>query len=198
LIWTLAVVGCAFLVFEASVWFAILLLPIFVCDLLYWMHIDAYFANGDANPGVIVQLNPTLVAVDSDLTKGIGSYLAIKIICTRLQRIDGQRPMPGMHLPTVALYFSIPKIKTPHWASFDPRPIECATADRNILNRVTASFTREQIATLETSVQLLPSLQPGLYRRFDHGWEKVPDFDPSDLLQPTFLWLSTLGAKFFP
>jgi Protein of unknown function (DUF3239) len=198
LIWTLSTVACAFLVFQASVWYAALLLPILACDLLYWLRIDNHFENGDANPGMIVQLNPTLVAVATDLTKGIGNFPAIKIVPTRLRRIDGQPLRPGMQLPTVAVYFSIANHNSARWLSFDPRPLECATADRNTLNRVMASFTREQKIHLEISVQSLPSLEPGLYRRFEQGWQKVVDFSPSDILIPPFLWLGMLGAKFFP
>jgi len=198
LIWTFALLGCALLVFQLSVWFAFLLLPLFACELLHWMRVDNHFFNGDVNPGVIIQLNPTLIAVATDLRKGIGNYPAIKIIRTNLRRINNEPPTMGRALPTVALYFSIPNDKSPHWASFDPRPLESATADQNTLKRWMETFTVEQIAALYASIALLPSNEPGLYRFLDSHWQKVPDFDPSDILQPTFLWLSTLGAKFFP
>ena len=198
LIWTFALLAGALLFFQISLWLGFLLVPIFVCDLLYWMHIDNHFYNGDVNPGVIIQLDPILIAVATDLRKGFGSYPAIKIIRTRLRRINNEPPRMGQILPTVASYFSIPNVKSPHWASFDPRPLESATTDENTLKRLMATFTVEQITTLYASIALLPSNEPGLYRFLDRRWQKVPDFDPSDILQPIFLWISTVSAIFFP
>jgi hypothetical protein len=140
---------------------------------LYLIRIKEFFKHGDANPGIVVQLNPTLVAVLTDLTRGVGCYPAIKVFRTRLRKSMGQPLALGTFLPTISLYRAAAERDCPHWEDFDPRPLECATADRKSLDRVMGSFTEEQFRRLESAVQSLPEVAPGLYKLSKRGWEKA-------------------------
>ncbi|MEI6193118.1 MAG: DUF3239 domain-containing protein [Verrucomicrobiota bacterium] len=99
-----------------SLWFLFLLMPVLVLNVLYWIRIKEFFAKGDANPGIIIQLNPVLIAVATDLVQHSGSYPAIKVISTQLKSFMGQPPQVGMAVPTVALYYRPLDKNCPHWA----------------------------------------------------------------------------------
>ncbi len=163
LIWILLLGGSAFFVLRISIWFLLLLLPVLGFKVLYWIRIREFFAHGDANPGIVLDTNPTLVAVRTDLTKGVGSYPAIKVFRTRLSWMMGQRAQAGTRLPTVALYTRSTDANCPHWADFDPRPLECATRRLDTLQRVMASFPEAEWQQLEAGIQTLPGNKPGLY-----------------------------------
>ena len=174
----------AFLVAKVSLWFLILLFPVLAFGFLYWIRIKEFFARGDANPGVVIQLDPTLVAVATDLSHSGGSYPAIKVFRTRLRWIMGEKVGLGTRLPTVALYTSSLDPKCPHWADFDPRPLECATGNRRVLNRVMHSFLERDWQRLEASVQRLPVAQPGLYQL--RAWPKLPDIPAEHISEDEF------------
>jgi hypothetical protein len=85
-----------FLTLGVSLWFLALLVPVLFYNGRYWIRLKEFFRSGDANPGIVIQLNPTLVAVATDLTQGFGSYPAVKVIPARLNRMMGEQPKPGM------------------------------------------------------------------------------------------------------
>src|SRR5579871_1683077 len=64
----------------------VLLLP---WNFLYWVRVREHFWRGDANPGLVVSVDPLLIAVATDLTKGMGTYPAVKIFRAGLRHIDG-------------------------------------------------------------------------------------------------------------
>jgi len=152
-----------FLTLRVSFWFLVLLIPILYYNVFYWIRLKEFFRGGDANPGIVIQLNPTLVAVATDLSQGFRPYPAVKVIQTRLNSMMGESPKLGTRLPTVALYTRGPDNNCPHWIDFDPRPLECTTDDQETLQRVMASFTDEQWALLRWAMLQLPRKEPGLY-----------------------------------
>ena len=150
-------------------------MPVLVLNVLYWIRIKEFFAKGDANPGIIIQLNPVLIAVATDLVQHSGSYPAIKVISTQLKSFMGQPPQVGMAVPTVALYYRPIDKNCPHWADFDPRPLECATGDQEVLERVAASFTEHHWQFLRNALLQLPKKEPGLYMLKAQPSENKPD-----------------------
>jgi hypothetical protein len=112
LLWLVVVTGSALLMWLLSLWFAFLLLPALLHFLIYRERVTGHFRLGDANPGVVVGVNPTLVAIRTDLTKGIGSYPAVRVVRARLRRIMGRPVEVGMRLPTVAVYQQMPHFPT--------------------------------------------------------------------------------------
>ena len=93
---------------------------------VYWSHVKAHFLRGCLNPGVVVSVEPFLVAVYTDLSTGDGSYPVIKIL--RHPRPAGTSLRVGMRVATAALY-SQPASDN-HWADFNPKLNDSATSDR--------------------------------------------------------------------
>lgn len=131
---------------------------------LYWQRVKEHFKHGCANPGVVVSLDPMLIAVCTDLTKGIGEYPAVKIISKKMGTICGQVPQVGTRVATVALYSASVDENLPHWESFDPRPVDCATTDLNAMYGVMNSFTEEDWQELASFLsQVEQPFRPGLF-----------------------------------
>jgi hypothetical protein len=131
---------------------------------LYWRRVREHFQFGDANPGIVLSLDPMYIAVYTDLTMGIGEYPVVKIFEKKLNTICGQLPQVGTLVPTIALYQPSMNPEQQHWANFDPRPVDCATTDLVEVKRVMDSFTPENIAQLKTWLQQVPKpYAPGLY-----------------------------------
>ena len=132
---------------------------------LYWVRINGHFSQGDANPGIVVATNPTLIAVATDLTKGFGEYPVLKIFEKNLSTVCGQQVKEGAQLATVALYSMDPDESVPHWKDFDPRPVDCATNDLEANRAVLASFDDEAWEVLQAYLAKVPKpYAPGLYR----------------------------------
>lgn len=132
---------------------------------LYWTKVSDHFMHGCANPGIVVSLDPMLIAVATDLTKGQGEYPVVRIIKKELSSICGKPPQVGALVPTVALYYEGSKPNQPHWATFDPRPVDCATSDPSEAQRIAASFSKEDIEELKRWLSQVPKpYKPGLYR----------------------------------
>ncbi|MHB9132795.1 MAG: DUF3239 domain-containing protein [Armatimonadota bacterium] len=143
-------------------WFYVLAFVVLIINRVYWAQVRAQFKMGCVNPGVVVALDPPLIAVSTDLSKGIGEYPAVKIIRTRLSRIGAQPPQIGARVPTVALYS--PGKDPLRWADFDPRPAQCATTLAAELTRLLQSIPEEEWQQLQTGLTHVPQpYQPGLY-----------------------------------
>ena len=120
--------------------------------------------SGDANPGVVVALNPTLIAVATDLTQGGGEFPAVKISRINLTHSRGQPIELGTRVPTVATYAQSPIKDAAHWGDFYPVPAEYATGDPKVIERLLASFSKEQYTFLEQALQQIEQpLRTGLY-----------------------------------
>lgn len=139
----------------------LVLLSIFI-NCVYWKNRQEHFKFGDSNPGVVVKINPTLVAVATDFTKGSGKYPVVKIIKTSLRNLK-----KGDAVGTVALYRgTIDDI--PHWSDFYPIIIDCATDNLIEIRNAKASYTPKQFLDLEKGIsQLQEPYREGLYRVHD-------------------------------
>ncbi|MEZ6072355.1 MAG: DUF3239 domain-containing protein [Pirellulales bacterium] len=145
-----------------SLWIAAIFL--LAINVWYWVRVQEHFSRGCANPSVVVGLEPMLVAVSTDLTKGYGEYPAVKIVPVRLTTAAGKTPKVGSRLAAVALYYADVDTSVPHWTDFDPRPVDCATSDIEQIERVMNTFTDADWDELETLVKNVPTpYRPGLY-----------------------------------
>jgi len=139
-------------------------LAMLIMNGLYWLRVCEHFRSGCANPGMVVSLNPMLIAVHTDLTKGYGSYPAIKIFRKNLSTIAGQVPQVGSRVATVALYSPGMNENSPHWANFDPRPVDCATENIAVIHGVMSTFSFEDWQELSHAVsQMRQPFRCGLY-----------------------------------
>ncbi|TWT33556.1 hypothetical protein KOR34_33880 [Posidoniimonas corsicana] len=128
-----------------------------------WTHARR-FKSGDANPGVVVALNPTLLAVATDLTQGAGEFPAVRILRINLKTSAGEPLRVGSRVPTVALYAQPHDKQAGHWSDFAPVPVEYGTSNPQVVQRVLASFPDEQYDFLEHALsQIEQPFQPGLY-----------------------------------
>src|SRR6516165_6365976 len=75
--------------------FIFLAVPCLALNFLYWRNLRLHFWLGCANPAIVVTLDPMLVAVLSDLSKGEEDYPVIKIIRFPASRVMGQLPQIG-------------------------------------------------------------------------------------------------------
>jgi hypothetical protein len=162
--WTVLLAASVFLAVGVSLWFLFLVASILTLNIFYWIRVKEFFVHGDSNPGLVIHLQPTLVAVVTDLGNRGGAYPAIKVFRTRLRRSMGERIEPGTRLATVALYSRGTDPNAPHWTDFDPRPLECATGNPQVIHRVFDLYSRGEWRRLEACVERLPSPAPGLYR----------------------------------
>jgi len=164
MIWFLSLVLFVALacLFHWTCWIVSLLL--LAINWFYWQRVRDHFRKGCANPAVIVSLEPMLIAVSTDLTKGIGEYPVVKIIKKYLPTACGQVPLVGARLPAVALYQPSPDEDLPHWADFDPRPIDCATGDVDAMQAVMSTFTEDDWNELTLWLEQVPRpFRCGLY-----------------------------------
>jgi len=130
----------------------------------YWRRVRDHFRFGDANPGLVLSLEPALVAVNTDLTMGEGDFPVIKIIECNLTHSAGEPLKVGDYLPTVALYSHPESEDDPHWADFDPQPADYATSNQTALHSMRATFDRAQIQQLNAGLKhIAKPYEPGLY-----------------------------------
>ncbi len=122
------------------------------------------FKTGDANPGVIVSLDPTLLAVHTDLAKDEIEFPAIKIVRTRITSVNGKPFKVGTCIPTVSQYLDSAGRDAMHWGDFEPEPAAYATSDEDSINRLASTFGKDQFDLLSKSLKQIPRpFEPGLY-----------------------------------
>ena len=135
-----------------------------LANFFYWVRIKEQFRSGCANPGVVVGLRPTLVAVSTDLTQGVGHYPVVKILTLPLSTVAGRPVQVGARVPTVAGYTKSMDDKLPHWQDFSPLPVDFVTSDPAVVERVLATFPASDWRELDDWLEQVPKpYQPGLY-----------------------------------
>ncbi|MBL4635248.1 MAG: DUF3239 domain-containing protein [Kofleriaceae bacterium] len=155
-----AVLFSLFRVYTYSRWCLLETGAALVASTWYWTRVKEHFAFGCANPGIVVSIHPPLVAVSTDVTKGVGYYPVIKII----PHSGGDDARLGERVGTVALYGDANEHHA-YWSDFNPISIEYATSDALVHKRVLDSYSDEDWAALNRGVKdLRKPYRPGLYR----------------------------------
>lgn len=125
--------------------------------------IRVHYEMGDANPGIVVSLHPLLIAVRTDLRLAGGHYPAVKIEETRLSLANGEMLAIGTIVATIATYAQPIDESMPHWSDFYPLPVDWV-ANAKTVDRVMATFSGDQIRSLQEALQHVPQpFEPGLY-----------------------------------
>ncbi len=142
-------------------------IPAVICIvllLLYTFIITETFKHGCVNPGIVVQVSPTLIAVMTDLSKGDGEhYPVMKIIKKNLPRVKGEELHVGTRVATVAIYQDDAKVKRPHWVDFHPKPVLCANFDPTVAKRILNTIDTDDWEHLERELSAMhPPYTPGL------------------------------------
>lgn len=119
----------------------------FVINYLYWRRKREHFAYGDSNGGIVVSENPKLIAVTTDLSKGItGKYPVVKIVPYKGKGKLNER------IGTVALYEGS-SVCTPHWNDFFPVPVEYVNSNKAEQKAVLRSYSEESWELLEARIK---------------------------------------------
>lgn len=128
------------------------------------------FYWGDQNGGIVVSLNPPLVAVMANLTMTGQSYLpALKIWRQPLARMAGGPATLGMRLPTVAIYQRGKGDQI--WEDFSPDVVNCVTTDPAVIEKSLRAIPEHEWEALENALDRLSNKQPGLYRMWEPNWQ---------------------------
>jgi len=133
-----------------------------IATLAYVSRLFIHFRSGDANPGVVISIDPLLVAAYTDLSKIGRPYPAVKVIrCTAFQ-LNLDEPKVGTKVPTVCMYAGKPSAD--RWTDFDPKPVSTATTNAEVIERVSMSFPKHQWQALVDAVRQLPKpYKRGMY-----------------------------------
>ncbi|MCA9176480.1 MAG: DUF3239 domain-containing protein [Planctomycetales bacterium] len=127
----------------------------------YWHRVVVHFQYGNALPGVVISLEPMLIAFSTDMTTGVGSFPAVRVIKKRFDELGGQTPKVGTRLIGVALY-ARSSSSVQHWEDVDPVPIECVTDDPKVHARLMSTMTEQDFQELFTWLRGVPR-KAGLY-----------------------------------
>ena len=160
----LLAVGILAIVMGNAFYCALAIVPLIML-FLYFKRISEHFRHGDANPGIVVSLRPTLIAVPTDLTKGLGSCEVIKIVKIRLRESAGEPLKVGSCVPTVALYRSTGNALDPFWEDFFPVPVDYVTGDTTTIRNLVSTFPSSQFRKVEAGLKAVAKpYRPGLYK----------------------------------
>lgn len=163
-----------FLVEIFSMWFIILFLLFLAANGFYWLRKKEHFKSGDSNGGIVVSVDPYLLAVSTDLTRGFGSFPIIKIVKIR----SYNKLKIGDRLPTVALYAESEKDGLPHWGEFYPLPLFYATKDKADIQRAMDSYAEEDWESLEKRIgELQKPYTEGIFKVEikESTWQDYPE-----------------------
>ncbi|WP_254513317.1 DUF3239 domain-containing protein [Anatilimnocola floriformis] len=128
-----------------------------VMNIGYWRVTRNKFVAGCINPGVVVSLDPPLVAVLTNLNKG-GSdtdWNYIRILNQPLNSMTGGPPQIGQRLAAVALYTPSDDA-CPHWEYFSPTVVNCVTWNAREIQRVQNSIEASDWDELSRGLKQLP------------------------------------------
>jgi len=166
LIWT-SLLLVSVLLTVLLTWFGlILVLLLGAINLFYWYIVRMKFVAGCVNPGVVVSLDPPLVAVLTNLTKGGDDveWNYIRVLPQPLSKMTGGPPQVGQRVASVALYQNADD-NSPHWESFAPTLVGCVTWNEREIARVLQSISPGDWKELQIGMtQLTQPPAEGLYK----------------------------------
>ena len=171
---TLGLLMSAYLVEMFSMWFIILFLLLLAVNGFYWLRKKEHFKSGDSNGGIVVSVNPYLLAVSTDLTRGFGSFPIVKIVKIRSR----EKLKVGDKVPTVALYSPSEKDDLPHWGDFHPQPLFYASRDKIDIKRAMDSYSEEDWQKLEKRIgEIQKPYVEGIFKVeiTESDWQDYPD-----------------------
>ncbi|MES2616670.1 MAG: DUF3239 domain-containing protein [Bacteroidota bacterium] len=154
-----SLLGFAWLSYDVLWWWLIGVFLSLAVNFFYWVRKKEQFRSGDSNAGLVVSVNPTLVAVTTDLTKGGGEYPVVKIIKYKKSASIGDK------IATVALYIPSDNEHDPHWEDFFPTPMDYATTNKADIQGALNSYDPQQWEDLQRRLKQVPfPYAVGLYK----------------------------------
>jgi len=140
--------------------FGIVLIGAILYNVWYWFMQKNKFKGGDVNPGKVLSVNPTLVAVATNLTKYGEDYPILKIIETKLPEEDN---ILNNIVPTIALYNDNPH-GYPFWSEFHPVPVIHGISDKNKIESIMSQFSKDKFEMLDRYIEQVKIKESGIYK----------------------------------
>ncbi|MDA1053055.1 MAG: DUF3239 domain-containing protein [Planctomycetota bacterium] len=126
--------------------------------------ISQWMAHGDTCPGVVIDVEQSLIAVWADMTTDPFecSVPALRIAKVPLKQTTGYPFEVGQRVPTICTYGGI--ADRHYWTDLEPIPVGTATREPELVMRKMVSIPEEEWDALVTGLELLePPYEPGLY-----------------------------------
>lgn len=156
-------------------WSFVFLVAFFAfCVWLYWRRVKFRFIGGCVNPAQVISLSPPLIAVYTDLSKGLGEWQVIKVLPQPLSKMAGGMPKIGQQMATISVYQSL-NDELDHWDNFYPIIVDVATGDVGEIERIQESVDSEDWDELKQGMQQISQpYVPGIYRVYSPEQLKPP------------------------
>ena len=163
-------------------WFLIVAAFFAFATWFYCTQLRTQFIAGCVNPGIIVSIQPPLVAIYTDLAKGGNKFPVVKIEAHPIHRMSTGAAEQDQKITTVAFYESM-EDELEHWTDFIPRLTACATSDRRIIQKQLKSIESDDWANLKAALSQVPKpLTPGLYRYYpDESLDRNFELEDDDI-----------------
>jgi hypothetical protein len=158
--------------------FVFVFIPALLFNGWYWLTVRSTFGGGNVSPGKVVSVNPTRVAVFTDMSKGYGgSFPILKIVEAHLAKPERE---VGKFIPTVGVYNDNPH-GYPFWSEFHPVPVSNGIVDMAKYEYFMERFGQDDYDIVEQSLLEVNSLEPGIYKLQEEGsgWNEYRHTDIS-------------------
>lgn len=141
--------------------FALLFVPALLYTIWYWLHAKNTFGGGNVGPGKVISVDPDIIAVVTDLSKGYGgAYPTLKIKQTTLS--SSQREI-GTYLPVVSIYNDNPH-GYPFWSEFHPVPVTHGITDPDKVQYFIDRFTEDDYDAIDQGLLEINTREIGTYK----------------------------------
>ncbi len=144
----------------------------------YWWIQDRNMRGCDFNHGRVVAVNPTLIAVATNLSKGSGNFPIVRIIGTKLRKIEGKPLEVGDPIATFGGYQIHDTGEYPFFEDFDPKPVYLGYTNVKVLTARLSKVTQEQWNYLDSELSKIPKpYQEGIYKvnPTENNWKDYPN-----------------------
>jgi hypothetical protein len=144
----------------------------------HWRNLQGHFLSGCINPGVVLSVDPPLVAVSTDLSNSEGEFPVVKVLRQPLSMLVLEPATPGLRVATVALY-EWDTGQAGRWDGFRPILADAATGNRAEIERCLDALGDEEWSELETGLEQVPEpYEPGT-------WRVYASVDRTQIFEPT-------------
>jgi hypothetical protein len=123
-----------------------------------------HFAAGDLSPGIVVSMNPCMVAITSDLSMGGPSYPIVKVLELPLDEHPSMTFQTGSRVPMATVFQHPPSEQVKRWVDCNPEPIAFATDLETAVEQCTLLLDEQEWQMLQHCIARLPHpLEEGVY-----------------------------------
>jgi hypothetical protein len=144
----------------------------------YWWIQERNMKGCDFNHGRVIAVNPTLMAVPTNMSKGGGNFPIIRIIGTKLKKIEGKPLEVGDKIATMAGYDAHSTGEFPFWADFQPEPVYLGYTNVAVLTERLKKVSQEEWNYLDSEINKISKpYQEGIYRvnPTENSWKDYPN-----------------------